>query len=217
MGWAQAVRLGGARRSMCARHAVGACDGVGAARGVGADQKVGACHGIGAFQGARAGYAVGAGRSRGRLRRMGGCMQLGVGADHGADAGQTSDLEGDQPPRGAPRRAQGLAWDEAEARLFIADSGSNAVRLADVASGVVRTLAGRAEREADSGADNVAALDADLLRPTGLAYNGSSRQLFVSTGGHRVRRVDLASGGASTSCRGAPRHARRDVKNTLRR
>ena len=87
---------------------------------------------------------------------------------------------------------RGLAVDAA-GNLFIADTGSHAVRRLDPTSGVLTRVAGTGTPGLDG--DGGAATDARLASPAGVALDGAS-VLIADTGNHRVRRV---SGGGITT------------------
>lgn len=82
-------------------------------------------------------------------------------------------------------------------RLYIADADNNRVREVDLASGVIRTVAGSGVRV--FGGDGGPALDAGLRRPEDVAISPDGRSLFIAdAASHRVRRVHLPSGTITT-------------------
>lgn len=79
------------------------------------------------------------------------------------------------------------------ARLYIADTGNHRVRVVDLATGVIRTVAGSgAAGFAGDGGSAAAAL---LAGPRGLALTPTGDRLYIAdSGNHRVRAVDVRNG-----------------------
>lgn len=75
----------------------------------------------------------------------------------------------------------GLAWDPASERLFIADTGNNAVRVLDRPTGLISTVA------LESG---------ELNEPMGMAFDASRGLLYVADhGSHTIKVVELLDAG----------------------
>lgn len=86
------------------------------------------------------------------------------------------------------RQPTGLYLDPAANKLYIADTGNNAIRVYDVATRAVTTLVNSIARLGFSG-DGGAATAASLYGPTAITRCGGD--LFIAdTGNQRVRRVD---------------------------
>jgi sugar lactone lactonase YvrE len=80
--------------------------------------------------------------------------------------------------------------------LFIADSRNNRVRRIDAATGIISTVAGTGVFGA--GADGILATASDLREPVGLAVDAAGHLYLAERSGHRVRRVDAATGFITT-------------------
>ncbi|MCX6594231.1 MAG: putative Ig domain-containing protein [Acidobacteria bacterium] len=86
---------------------------------------------------------------------------------------------------------RGLALDGAANLLYIADGGNLRIRRVNLTTGIITTVAGSGAFS--SSGDGGSALAASFLTPFGLAL--SAGDLYVSEqGGHRIRRITLASG-----------------------
>lgn len=86
---------------------------------------------------------------------------------------------------------QGLALDEANSRLFVADQANHTVRVLDLEAETVSTLAGEPELSGD--ADGVGAA-ARFSSPVGLALNGAADVLYVADAGNSaIRRIVLST------------------------
>eukprot|EP00747_Dinoflagellata_sp_TGD_P024784 gnl/TRDRNA2_/TRDRNA2_130794_c0_seq1.p1 gnl/TRDRNA2_/TRDRNA2_130794_c0~~gnl/TRDRNA2_/TRDRNA2_130794_c0_seq1.p1 ORF type:complete len:623 (+),score=70.34 gnl/TRDRNA2_/TRDRNA2_130794_c0_seq1:51-1919(+) len=84
----------------------------------------------------------------------------------------------------------GLAIDETNNWLYVADADNGRVRRVDIASGMVRTIAGGG----GTSRDGSAATAGKIFRPVGLALDSAKEYLYVSDGqAHQVRRVDLTT------------------------
>lgn len=80
-------------------------------------------------------------------------------------------------------------------RLFLADQSNNRVRMIDLATGVISTVAGTGE----SGYSGEGpATQAALAGPSGLAVDREGTLYIADTFNGRIRRVDLASGTITT-------------------
>lgn len=84
----------------------------------------------------------------------------------------------------------GVAWHDG--RIFISDTENSRIRVVDLASGRIVTVAGSGVRA--FGGDGGEALAAQLRRPEDVAVTPDGRSLFIAdAGNNRIRRVDLAS------------------------
>jgi DNA-binding beta-propeller fold protein YncE len=90
--------------------------------------------------------------------------------------------------------------------LFIADRLNRRVRRVDARSGVITTVAGNGRMEFSG--DGGPAAQAGLVEPNGVALTPDGRFLYIADeAGHRVRKVDLATGRITTfTGTGRPRH-----------
>ncbi|MHB8416974.1 MAG: NHL repeat-containing protein [Myxococcales bacterium] len=88
----------------------------------------------------------------------------------------------------------GLAYDGA-GHLFVADSGNSAIRLIDVATGVVSTVAG--SLGVPGHVDGIGPA-ARFVQPIGLALDGLGHLYVTDPGDSTVRRIDLATGAVVT-------------------
>ncbi len=105
----------------------------------------------------------------------------------GGDGGAATEARFDQPA--------GLAI--VDDLLYIADSSNDRIRVVELATGIVRTVAGNGVRA--FGGDGELAVDAQLNQPLFVAVTADRATLFISdTNNHRVRAVDLPSGAIST-------------------
>jgi DNA-binding beta-propeller fold protein YncE len=92
----------------------------------------------------------------------------------------------------------GLALNAAGTQLFIADSGSHVIRMLDIISGKISTVAGQVGMRGTLG-DNSPAILAQLSTPMHLALHEDASQLYFSDhDNHAVRVVDLIAGSVST-------------------
>ncbi|CAE7393048.1 SOQ1 [Symbiodinium natans] len=115
---------------------------------------------------------------------------LSMGSARGIAAG----LLGVEDVIGLP---QGIAWSSTQERLVVSDLRGHVLRAVDVLdTGSVDIVAGTEGVGVDAG-DNGPTVQASLQAPRGLALVGTAA--FVSTGGDRIRRVDLAPGGSITT------------------
>ena len=88
----------------------------------------------------------------------------------------------------------GLALDDTESFLYVADSGHHAIRRIDLSTGAVTTVAGVANQ---SGHRDGAAAQALFNDPAQLAWRGGA--LFIADrGNHVVRRYDPTTGAVTT-------------------
>lgn len=101
-------------------------------------------------------------------------------------------VDGD-PARSRWRSPRGMAFDADQSRLFVADTGNHAVRMIDLKSRVVRTIAGTGEPGGESRGGAVGLTQA-LRSPGGVALDGGRRRLLIAMAwGHRVWSVDLTT------------------------
>ena len=88
-------------------------------------------------------------------------------------------------------RPEGLALDEANGRLFIADTGNDVVREVDLGTGLLRTVAGSGENAVSDTPQN--ALSVELALPDTVAIDPSRDELYISdTNG--IHLLDLDTG-----------------------
>lgn len=80
-------------------------------------------------------------------------------------------------------------------RLFVADQSNNRVRMIDLATGVITTVAGTG---ASGYSGEGPAIEAALAGPSGLAVDREGALYIADTFNGRIRMVDLASGTIST-------------------
>ncbi len=93
----------------------------------------------------------------------------------------------------------GIAVSTDGAKLYVADTGNNAIRLIDLTAGTVTTLAGGTR-----GANDGAGAAASFNEPLGVALSTDQATLYISDyGNHTIRALNLA-GAAVTTIAGAP-------------
>jgi DNA-binding beta-propeller fold protein YncE len=83
----------------------------------------------------------------------------------------------------------GVAIDD-KGNIVIADSFNNRIRIVDVRTGIISTLAGTGEQGL-SGDDGLA-VRAQLSGPTGLAMGADGTLFIADSGNHRIRKLDRA-------------------------
>lgn len=82
-------------------------------------------------------------------------------------------------------------------RLYLSDAGNQRVRVVDLTTGTIQTVAGSGTR--GFGGDGGNAAGAQLDGPQGLAVGPGGRRLYIADrGNHRVRVVDLPTGTIDT-------------------
>jgi len=121
-----------------------------------------------------------------------------------AGTGTMTTIAGVGQPRyggdGGPAEAAGLnepaALAVGESTLYIADQNNNRVRAVDLASGTIRTVAGTGA--ASYNGDGMAATEASLAGPSGLALGHDGVLYIADTFNGRIRAVDPATGLIST-------------------
>ena len=84
----------------------------------------------------------------------------------------------------------------ADGDVYICDSGNHAVRRVRATDGIVETVAGTGSP--GSSGDGGPGIEAQLLEPVGVAVDEDDGLIISEASGHRVRRLDLASGTIST-------------------
>ena len=80
----------------------------------------------------------------------------------------------------------GLAIDK-KGDLFIVDRGNNRIRKVDLSTGNINTIAGTGE--SGFSGDGDLALNAQLSKPTGLAFNNDGDLFIVDRGNNRIRKI----------------------------
>lgn len=98
--------------------------------------------------------------------------------------------DGDAATKASLNGPLGLALD-AGGHLYIADSGNQRLRMVDLASGLISTVAGTGQ-QGFSG-DNGPALAATFNEPSGLAADQYGNLFISDTGNHRIREVSSAT------------------------
>lgn len=86
----------------------------------------------------------------------------------------------------------GIALDSS-GNLFITDTGNNRVRKVDIATGVIRTVAGGGKPSPGLG-DNGPATSANLASPRGIVVDRAGNILIADVENQRIRKVTLATG-----------------------
>jgi sugar lactone lactonase YvrE len=89
----------------------------------------------------------------------------------------------------------GLALDAFD-NIYVADTGNNAIRRVDAATGTIDTIAGTGF--SGFSGDNGPALQAQLAQPYGLAVDSAGDVLIADSQNFRVRRVNAATGVITT-------------------
>jgi sugar lactone lactonase YvrE len=121
-----------------------------------------------------------------------------------AGTGRITTIAGVGQPRfggdGGPAVSAGLnepsALSVQGARLYIADQSNNRVRVIDLASGIISTIAGTGS--ASYNGDGILATEASLAGPSGLAIGTDGTLYIADTFNGRVRSVDPTAGTIST-------------------
>jgi len=103
---------------------------------------------------------------------------------------------GDGGPAAAAALNEPTALAAGQGRLYIADQGNHRVRCIDLGAGTISTIAGTGE-SAYTG-DGMAATEAALAGPSGLAIGPSGELYIADTFNGRIRRVDPHTGTIST-------------------
>ena len=99
---------------------------------------------------------------------------------------------------GGSTKLADLVFDAARNALYIADAGANVLRAADIATANVSLFAGGGNALSSGAADGVPGVGS-FFRPTGLALNADSSQLYVADlSNNRVRVVVVATGNVTT-------------------
>ncbi len=89
----------------------------------------------------------------------------------------------------------GLALDS-KGNLFIADSGNERIRMVNLSTGIITTVAGTGERGFTK--DGGLAIYAQLANPIGLAVDSQDNLFFVDRGNNKVRKIDMSTGTINT-------------------
>lgn len=111
-----------------------------------------------------------------------------------AGGASTGDVDG---PLAAARfnHPYGVAASDDGNKLYIADTGNNAIRLVDLQAGTVSTIAGGGGAGSADGSGKAASFN----MPVGVALSHDQTILYVSDyGNHTIRRMDLGSGQVTT-------------------
>jgi sugar lactone lactonase YvrE len=85
--------------------------------------------------------------------------------------------------------------------LYIADSGNNAIRKIDAATGVMTTIAGNGTvcgASSDAVGDGCPATQATLKQPQGVTLDAAANLYIADTNNHRIREVSAATGVITT-------------------
>ncbi len=128
----------------------------------------------------------------------------GKGSGFGGDFGAAKDAEFYNP--------RGLALDEVDDILYVADTNNHRIRAINLATGIITTFAGGGDALGPNFGDDQAATSAVLAGPVHITIFG--RDLFIGDEGHnRIRKVSLDTGiisnfvsmfGASPNCAAQP-------------
>jgi DNA-binding beta-propeller fold protein YncE len=129
-----------------------------------------------------------------RIRRVDALTGIITTCAGSGEAGYSGD--GGPATRARLNEPYGIAIDKA-ANVYIADRHNHCVRRVEGASGVITTLAGNGA--AGFSGEGGPASRAGMVEPNGLALDPAQGRLFIAdVADHRVRVVDLATGGIST-------------------
>jgi sugar lactone lactonase YvrE len=110
---------------------------------------------------------------------------------YGGDEGLASEAQLSFPTGGNPQPGGAVVLD-GKGTLYIADTENHRVRAMDLATGVIRTVAGTGV--AGPSVPEAVALEATLNAPRDLAMDGKGRLYIADTDNHVVRRLDLETG-----------------------
>ena len=88
-------------------------------------------------------------------------------------------------------RPTALSVDPTGAKLYVADSGNNRIRIIDLTTNIITSYAGTGG--AGFNADGVIATDASLNNPMGLAVDATGNLFIADRSNNRIRRVDASS------------------------
>ena len=86
----------------------------------------------------------------------------------------------------------GLATD-GQGNLYISDNMNNNVRVVNLATGIIETIAGSATGVSGYSGDGGPALQATMNAPGGLRYDGAGHLLLSDFGNHAIRQIDLTT------------------------
>ena len=107
--------------------------------------------------------------------------------NYGGDSGPATHAKLNNP--------RGVAID-GDGNVYIADGGNNRIRKVDAATGFISTIAGTGNQ--DDGGDGGPATQAHLNGPHGVALDAAGNVYIGDYYGHRVRKVDAATGTITT-------------------
>ena len=108
-----------------------------------------------------------------------------------------SGFAGDGGPASTAKLAGPLdAAADSAGNLYIADSLNDRIRRIDAATGIITTVAGSGVR--GGGGDGGPATAAQLNNPSSVAVDGADNLYIAESGGHRIRKVTIATGLIST-------------------
>ena len=99
-------------------------------------------------------------------------------------------FSGDGGPAAAAQLSGAFAIDIRNDTLYIADLGNRRIRAVDMASGIIRTVAGNGEKGVP--ADGMEATKAPLVDPRAVAVDAGGQIYICERGGHALRVVDAA-------------------------
>jgi hypothetical protein len=102
------------------------------------------------------------------------------------------------PASDASVNSPGFVALDGAGNLYIADSGNNAVRMVNAATGVITTVAGNVNgtvcaAKSDSVGDACLATQATLNQPQGVTLDGNGNMYIADTNNHRIREVNAAT------------------------
>ena len=139
-----------------------------------------------------------------RIRRVDGSTGVITTVAGNGEAGYSGD--GGPAMRARFNEPYGIAVDNA-GNIYVADRHNHCVRRIDGGSGIVTTFAG--DGSSGFGGDDGPASRAGMVEPNGLAVDPAQKRLYIAdVADHRVRVVDLTSGGIMTFAgTGEPEHS----------
>jgi DNA-binding beta-propeller fold protein YncE len=111
-------------------------------------------------------------------------------------------FSGDGGPASAAQLSGAFAIDIRDNTLYIADLGNRRIRAVDMASGIIRTVAGNGEKGVPS--DGARATEAPLVDPRAVAVDARGQIYVCERSGHALRVVDAAGRIRTVAGTGAP-------------